>query len=360
MVVSAANRLVDRFTLFVRRRYRVLIGVVISVACIYYLLSRVDLARLWAVFRDGNYLYLLPALVLLVLINWARTVRWRILIGPESPSQSRLFDIVNIGYLLNNLLPAKAGEVARVYLVGRILPGGYGRAASTLLVERLLDVMAVVTLLAILMPFVAVPEWVRSAGLLFGLLALAGFAVLIVLSRLGDRAVDWLWRFLGRVPVLGTAGFRDAVENLFTGLRVLAVWRVVLGSLLWTAVVWLGYAVFNYVIIQVFPALDVPFSSAALVLCATGLSMVVPSTPGAVGPFETAAVLALSVFGVEESSALAYALGLHMFTNISLIAFGLVGLVREGVTIGGVREGSQRATLSHNEPAANREEDVAG
>jgi len=360
MIVSAANRLVDIISRFMRRRFRILIGLAISAACIYYLLGRVDLTTLRGVFRDGNYLYLLPGLLLLVAINWSRTIRWRILIGSEAPSQSRLFDVVNIGYLLNNVLPAKAGELARAYLVGRMIPGGFGGAASTLLVERLLDVLAVVFLLVILIPFVAVPEWVANAGLLFGILAVAGVIALVFLSRLGGRAIDWSWRFVGRIPVLGRKSVRNAVDNVFEGLGALAAGNVVLPMVFWTGVVWLGYAVFNYVIMQVFPALDLPFASAALVLCATGLSMVVPSTPGAIGPFEAAAVLALSVFGVEESPALGYALGLHMFTNLSLVAFGVVGLVREGLSFGGVRRGAASAGTSGDMTVTSQEENVGG
>jgi uncharacterized membrane protein YbhN (UPF0104 family) len=81
-----------------------------------------------------------------------------------------------------------------------------------------------------------------------------------------------------------------------------------------------------------------PFSAAALVLCATGFSMVLPSSPGAMGVFEWAAVQALSVYGVDQTSAFGYALGLHAFTNISLILFGLLGLMREGLSYRHIRQ----------------------
>ncbi len=330
----------------VRRQSRLIVGLLVSVASLYYLLRGVHLADLWASFRQGEYLYLLPALALLVAVNLARAARWRILVGDEPGlGLRRLFDIVNIGYLFNNVLPAKAGEVVRAYLVGRVVPGGIGRAASTLVVERLLDVLTLVALMLGLMPVVALPVWVRNAGLTFGAVAVGGAVVLLVLAWFGQRGLDWVWRLVGRLPLVGHPKVREALAGLLDGFRVLTDWRVLGGVAVWSAAIWLGYALFNYVLMQVF-RMTQPFAAAATVLCATGFSMVLPSSPGAVGPFEYAAVLALSVYGLAESPASAYAFGLHGFTNITLIVFGLFGLRREGLTFAHLRSGAIRASAT--------------
>lgn len=324
----------------VRRHFRLLLGLAISAASLFYLFRSVDFVHLWETFRQANYLYLLPAALLLVAINIARAVRWRLLIGDEPALDlRRLFAIVNIGYLFNNVLPAKAGEVVRAYLVGRVVRGGVGRAASTLVVERLLDVLTLVVLMLVLMPLVTLPAWLRNAGLTFGALAIGGSVALVVLARFGKRGLDWVWRIVGRMPVVGHPKMKEALAGLLEGFRVLTDWRVLGGVAIWSALVWLGYAVFNYVLMLAF-RLSLPFSAAATVLCATGFSMVVPSSPGAVGPFEAAAVLALSLFGLPESPASAYAFGLHGFTNITLILYGLVGLRREGLSFSRLRSGA--------------------
>ena len=322
-----------------KRRLRVIAGVAISVLFLYLAARGIDWAELGRLFSAANYAYLVPAFVLLIAINWVRAVRWRLLMYPDGEHLSlpRVFWFVNIGYFFNNVFPAKLGEVVRGYLAGRAIPGGIGRAVSALLLERLLDVLSVVVLLVVLIPLVDLPPWAARAGLLFGSAAVGGTVALLVLSRFGDAGVAWLWRYVGRIPLVGHARVRDAVENLVRGFGVLSVRRVLPGIILGSALVWLGYGTFNYIVMAAFHMTDLPFSAAALVLCATGFSMVLPSSPGAMGVFEWAGVQALAVFGVEQSLAFGYMLGLHLFTNVVLIAIGLLGLLVEGLSYADIR-----------------------
>jgi len=331
-----------------KRRLHLVLGISISLIALYAVWRYVGLTnlaslrgffgRLWGVYRGGNYLYIAPALVLLLFINWARAYRWRLLVhSSEHLPLGRLFSIVNIGYLFNNILPAKAGELVRGYLLGRMIPGGIAQALSSLLIERLLDVLVLVVFVLALMPLVDVPPFLISAGRLLGLVSACGVVALAVLARVGDQGLDWIWRFLGRVPWVGHPKVKGALRDLLVGFRVLTVGRLLPGILLWSLVIWVGYALFNYLILAVLRMTYLPLTAAAFVLCATGFAMVLPSSPGAVGVFETAAVLALSVYGVDKSQAVGYAFGLHALTNIALILLGLWGLGSEGLTYADVR-----------------------
>ncbi|MEA3407036.1 MAG: lysylphosphatidylglycerol synthase transmembrane domain-containing protein [Chloroflexota bacterium] len=324
---------------FLKRRARLLVGIVVSLICFYFALRIVDLAKVWETYRGANYWYLLPALGMLIVISWARARRWRLLMYPnDQVPLERLFSIVNIGYLFNNILPAKAGELVRAYLAGRVLPGGVPQTLSTLLVERLLDVLMVVVLLVALFPFVTLPLWIMRAGLLFGGIAVGGAVFLVLLARLGDRGLEKLWGFLARLPLVGHPRVKEALRNVLKGLRVLSVGKFLPRIILWSLSIWLGYGIFNYLIMAAFRMTYLPLLSAFVVLCATGFSMMVPSSPGAFGPFEAAVVLALSLYGVAESAAFGYGFGLHAFTNISLIVLGLWGLRQESVSFSAVRE----------------------
>ena len=315
------------------RRRRLLIGMAISLVFLYLTVRNLRPGELWALFREANYIYLVPALAVLVAINWTRAYRWRLLMHPDQHLPlAQVYRFVNIGYLFNNILPAKAGEVVRGYLAGRLIAGGIGQAVSTLLIERLLDVLTVVLLLMVLIPLIELPLWVMRGGLLFGAVAVVGTVVLVVLSRLGTKGVDWVWRFVGRVPLVGHPKLKAVLQNLTEGFAVLTNLRLLPGVVVSSLLIWFGYALFNYILMAVFRLTQLPFMAAALVLCATGFSMVVPSSPGAMGVFEWAAVQALAVFGIESSVAFGYALGLHTFTNVVLILFGLVGLAREGLS----------------------------
>jgi len=322
-----------------KRHLRLVVGVVISLVFLYLAVRGIDWSEAWLSFRQANYIYLIPALLLLIAINWVRAYRWRLLMGNDHGlSLSRVFWIVNIGYFFNNVFPAKVGEIVRAYLAGRAIPGGIGQALSSLLIERLLDVLTLVVLLVILLLFIPLPPWATQAGLLFGAVTVGGTIVLLVLARIGNRSVDWLWRFVGRIPVVGHPKVKEALQNLLAGFGVLTQGKLLPGVILSSALIWFGYGLFNYILMVAFRMTDLPFGAAALVLCATGFSMVLPSSPGAMGVFEWAAVQALAVFSVAESPAFAYAVGLHLFTNVVLIIMGLVGLLREGVSYATIRE----------------------
>lgn len=318
-----------------KNRIRLALGLALSLLFLYLAMRGVDWRELGGLFRAGEYLYLIPVFLLIAAISGVRAVRWHLLMERDPGlTVSSIFHLVNIGYLFNNILPAKAGEAVRGYLAGRRLAGGLGQAVSTLLIERLLDVLAVVVLLAAFLALrpIPLPEWAVRGGALLGVGAIAGMVALLVIARIGERAVDWLWRFVGRIPLVGHPKLRAGLLNLANGFAVLAHPQRLLPVLLTTAAIWLGYAAMNWLMLVVFGMEGLGLGAAALVLCFTGLSMVVPSSPGAIGPFEWAGIQALALFGVEQSASFGYTLGLHMFTNIALIALGLVGLVNQGIS----------------------------
>lgn len=315
-----------------KKRLQFALGIVISLLFLYLAMRQVDWPELISLLRRANYWYLVPAFVLLGLINLVRAYRWKLLMGPEGTiSLWRVFRFVNIGYFFNNIFPAKAGELVRAYLAGRMIPGGVGQAFSAVLIERLLDVLSVVALLVILTPFVALPSWATRGAALAGGVALLGLIFLALLSHYGERGIALLWRVLGRLPLIGSEKVRSALASLLEGFAVLYEPKLLLGVVASSASIWMGYATFNYLFFIVFGMYALPFSAACFVLCCTGLTMILPSSPGAMGVFEWAALQALTLFAVARSDALGYALGLHVFTNVTLILFGAVGALREGI-----------------------------
>jgi hypothetical protein len=322
-----------------KQRLRLAVGIVISLLFLYFSVRKLEWGEAWRLLAAGNYWWLIPATLLLLLINWIRGYRWRLLMYPDTTiSLTRIFHFVNIGYLFNNVFPAKAGEVVRAVLAGRMISGGIGQAFSTLLIERLLDVLTVVILLMILIPVLALPAWAVQGGLLFGGVAIVGTIVLLVLAHFGARGVDWLWRLVGRLPLIGHDKVREALVNLLEGFAVLKNGRALPGILISSVLIWVGYAVFNYVIMIALNMQYLPFSAAALVLCTTGMSMIVPSLPGGIGPFELAGVQALALFRVSQSDGFGYTLGLHLYTILAMDVFGVVGLLVEGVRYSDIQQ----------------------
>ena len=248
-----------------------------------------------------------------------------------------------IGYMANNVLPLRAGEVVRIYVLGRKLreatgmtgAQSYWLVTATLVVERVLDSLAVVLILAVLVLTIPVPRFVEwAAGVLFAI-DVIGVSALVAVAAAPQTCRRILLRLLGRWP----AAARIVVSVFDSGLRGLDGIRTLahLPRLaLWTAIVWLMPATAAWAMLRAVH-LDLPFGAAWTVIAFVGVGISVPSAPGYVGVFPAAATAALEVFGVARSAALAYALLYHASTVVPLTVVGWIYLLREHVSLGEAR-----------------------
>ena len=248
-----------------------------------------------------------------------------------------------IGYMANNVLPLRAGEVVRIYVLGRrIRESGemagtqaFWLVTATLVVERVLDSLAIVLMLAVLVLTIPVPRVVElAAGVLFAI-DVVGVSVLIAVAAAPERCRRLLLRLTGRWP----AAARFVVSAFDTGLRGLDGIRTLahLPRLVaWTALVWLLPATAAWAMLRAVH-LDLPFVAGWTVLAFVGIGISVPSAPGYVGVFHAAATAALEIFGVPRSTALAYALLYHASALVPITVVGWFYLLREHVSLGEAR-----------------------
>jgi hypothetical protein len=150
---------------------------------------------------------------------------------------------------------------------------------------------------------------------------IAGTAV--VLAIYGERPIRFLLRPLRRIPMFSGERLDHTVSELTHGLSGLRQWPLALESFAWTLVAWMLTALCAYLVALAFH-LGVPFACGILVAVAVGLSMILPSPPAAVGVFEAAALIALKAYGVPYSSALPYALVLHLVNFVPFVVVGAI------------------------------------
>ncbi len=222
----------------INQRAALVIGILLSVVLVGAVLAGVDLGRVRAALAGAEYGYLVPAVLLLFVGHFARALRWRALLAGRLPL-GRTFNILNISYLFNGVLPFRLGEVARMFLATRADPPvPVFTSLSTILVERLLDLLAVLMLLGGVLVVLPLPAAVTTAGLTLGLGALAGIAALVVFAR--RRA--WAFRLLAvatrLLPFLERWGAPAALTRFLDGLQPLASKRGVVMALWWSAVAW--------------------------------------------------------------------------------------------------------------------------
>ena len=306
------------------RQRRFWLGVAISFVCLVLVVRRVRWTDVWEALSQANALLLVAAVTLVVMLLAARTARWGVLLMTlrSGAGWSRLFAALNIGYFLNNTLPARVGDLARACLWGEWT--GVSRAAvlSTVAVERVVDLLSAFVCLLILLPFMMLPDWALWSGVTAGGAAVSVivlFAVVAGRQSLVLRSAAWLDRGF---PVLSRLRLEPLALSLLEGLAVLRHPRQGRAVVLWSVLIWSGQAVYVYTIVCSL-GLQTPFIAAIAVMVFTSLAMAVPSAPGSLGVYHYAVVLSLGLFGVEHELALGCALLLH---GLSYIVVSLMGL----------------------------------
>jgi uncharacterized protein (TIRG00374 family) len=299
-------------------------GPAVSALFAYLAVRHVHFGEVWDGLRSSNYWWLFPALALLAITVYLKALRWRYLFVRETrPGTHAVVDALLIGYFFNSILPARAGEAARVLALRQRAGTSPAEAAATVVVERIYDVLVLLILLFLAVPGLPHVTWLHAAVVLAFVLAVVIAVAMVVLAVYGVRPVHFALRPFGRVPFVSAERLEHIGENLGQGLAGLRRPRLVLAALFWTTIAWLALAVSTWFVLRGFD-LGVPILAGLFVVIATNLAQILPSSPSAVGVFEAATLVALHSYNIPDSRSLSFALVLHV---LNLIPFLVVGIV---------------------------------
>jgi uncharacterized protein (TIRG00374 family) len=324
--VAAANRRVRLWHPDRRpRRARLLLNaatVLVTVAFSYFALSNINFSLAWHGLRTSNYWWLATALAAFGLGNMARALRWRSLFAQgRRPPLGAVANAMMVGYFYNNIMPARAGEAARVVVLTQRSTTSPVEIVGTVVLERLYDVLAILVVFFVAEPWLPHVSWFGAAAVAAIVLAVLIAAAAIVLAVFGDRPLRFLLRPLRRFSLFSGVRLERTIDELTHGLSGLRHPLLALEAFVWTIAAWLLTALCAYLVSVAFH-LHLPFACAVLVAVAIGLSMILPSPPAAVGVFEGAALIALEAYGVSHSSALPYAVVLHLVNFVPFVVIG--------------------------------------
>lgn len=288
----------------------------------------VDFDTVWATLERCQYLWLLPSLLLLAAAVYIRALRWGLLFAPATrPSQRALLNALLIGYFLNQILPARAGEAARVVSLHQEAGTSRAEALGTAVAERIYDVMALLLLLFAAAPFLPAVTWLRRAGVLALVLLVVIVITIVVIERYRERPVRFLLRPFARLPGSSVDRSNAAAANLVHGLGALHRPRAATPVFLVTLVSWVVAAGSYWFTLVAFD-LGLGLRAGLLIVIATNLALVIPSLPAAVGVFEAATILSLAAYGISRSEALSVAVALHAVNFLPFVVAGLFVLQR--------------------------------
>lgn len=321
------------------RKWKVVLGLVVSLVSLGLAFAGIEWTRVGEALRRANWRYLLPAGIALLGYLLTRSARWRALLG-SGVSLAGAFWVTNIGYLVSNVLPFRLGDPARAVAIGLDGETRVSTALSTVVVERVLDMLTVVALLALTVPFVGDAGWMLEAGLLGAGAGLAAMGLLVVLAirpRWGRGAVD---RALARLPWVDRERWSTWFDGMLDGLAALRSPDRAAAIIGWSVATWGLTLAYYLAILRAF--IERPsVTEASFLTCATALGVALPSSPGAVGVFHSVARYALQLpFGVPAEAALVVAFASHAFQYVVMCALGVVGMVRQHLSLAQLRAGA--------------------
>ncbi len=325
------------------KRWKFWLGVAISVFFLYIVVRKLEWAGFVEALRNANYWWLVPGIAVYFVGVWARAWRWHYLLRPvKSISTRTMFPIVTIGYMGNNIYPARAGEVLRAVILKRREGVPISASLATIIVERIFDGVVMLAFVFINLAelshltnvSVAVGTWkfgIQDLAV-WGSLAFFGALLVFLLAAMFPKVTEKLvtqltGRFVParfREQVLGVSlRFLGGLESLRSPLDALMVFVTSL-------VIWLLETAKYWFVMHAFP-FNISFFGLMLMNGVVNLATTLPAAPGYVGTFDAPGIAVLEGYNVPNGIATGYTIVLHVALWLPITLLGAYYLAREGL-----------------------------
>ena len=310
----------------------------ISLVFLLLFLLQLDGLHFAVALAGADYRWLLAGIPVYFAGLWFRTLRWQALLQAVQHVRVRaLFPYMAIGYMANDLLPVRIGELVRVYLTGRRFDMPRSPILATIVLERVSDGLVLVGMMAVAAVAYPVAAWVTALGALMAA-AFGGVLALLVMAVTARSSAERVGRSVAaRLPVAVRLQVMAVAGGFMDGMAVLRSprWLAVVGvhavlSWLWEA------AVFYTVGLAL--GIDVPFVAYVLAMATANLATALPSSQAGIGPFEFFCAETLQLYRVPAGDAVAFALLVHVVLIVPVVIAGLVYLAREQVSLSAVAQ----------------------
>jgi uncharacterized protein (TIRG00374 family) len=312
------------------RSWRAWIGIAISGVFLYFAFRGQNFGDIRFALGQANLWWLVPGLAVYFIGVWLRAIRWGVLLRPIAPEVTNraLMPTVIIGYMANNVLPLRAGEIVRSYLVGQQYGVRKTPVLATIAVERIFDGFTMLGFMLVATIFVSFTSELQHLAII----AFIVFTVLLIgvfLLTLGGGFFDRLLQvILGPLPT----GLADRVERMtgsfLSGLAVFRRRQDLLAVATLSVAAWLCEASMYYMVAVGFGGNVREVMGFGATLMTTGvanMATLIPSSPGYIGQFEFGVRMVLSgALGVPQSEALAYAILVHAALYFPITVLGLI------------------------------------
>lgn len=332
------------------KNWRLWLGIVISAVFLFFSLRGLKLDEFWVSLQGANYWWLIPGVAVYFVGVWVRAWRWHYMLRPlKKIPTAKMFPIVTIGYMGNNIYPARAGEVLRAAVLRQREGVPISASLATVIIERIFDGVVMLAFVFLNLPELA--RLTRDSGVVEGVdvprLALIGAVVFVgvllvfiaaaMFPRVTEKIVDF---FVDRfVPARLRVKTRDLAMRFLSGLESLRSPFDALMIFFTTVIIWLLETGKYYFVMFAFPGVDVTFFALMLMNGIVNLTTTLPSAPGYVGTFDLFGIAVLMAYGVDRAVATSYTLVLHVALWFPITILGALYYFRQPLRWGkGIQE----------------------
>lgn len=339
------------------KRWQFWAGLVISAVFIYLSLRGLKLSEVWQIMQSARYLWLIPGVAVYFVGVWARSWRWHYMLRPlKKIPTATMFPIVTIGYMGNNIYPARAGEILRAVILKQREGVPVSASLATVIVERIFDGVVMLGFV-----FINLPELARlthNSGVigrmdirtlaLVGSLAFFGALLIFLLAAMFPRVTERLLdRILPVLPARLREKTRDLTLRFLSGLESLRSPLEALMIFTTTVIIWLLETAKYWFVMHAF-SFEVSFFGLMLMNGIVNLATTLPSAPGYVGTFDAPGIAVLVAYSVPPEIAAGYTLVLHAALWLPITLLGAYYYLRQPL-----RWGKQLEISTRSAPSAN-------
>lgn len=306
----------------------VLLPLALGVVIVYFLVRNIDPAELWAVMKDANWPILLFSLIFGLLGNTIRGYRWRLLIKPlgYAPKVSKLNFAIYGGYAINYAIP-RAGEVWRCGIIAKDEKVPFSKLFGTMLLDRVFDTITVLIITLFAFAFnmkFFITQLKHNEKTLDTILAAIQSPTPYIIIGLVVLMIFIVFRYFSENKIVKK--IKEALQDI--GRDMKAIWKMKekYWLFLYTVGIWGSYFCYFYITFFAFDfTKDLGVTAGLIAFALSSISMGIPSN-GGLGPWQVAVIAALTLYGVDQLSATAFATGVFMLQSAWVILCGLVGI----------------------------------
>lgn len=312
-------------------KIKAIIGILLSILCLFLAFRNVDLVSIFSTITAINSPVLAISVIIILIGQFLKAARWRHLLDSETRERFiNIFSVMMVGYLGNNILPARMGELLKVYTLNKNYGYSKSQTIATILVEKIFDILIILFSLGAVALFFPFPSIIKKSGVLLG----AGVAGIIIFLYLLKIKKPILLRFVEFItsPLQNksTLRIKSILDNFDTGLMILKNKNEIGIIFIYSVAIWLNETIFAYSVFLAFN-LQLSILAAVFLTMMLTLGMLIPSSPGSIGILQIMAITALAPFGVEKVTALSISIVLQILILSVTTIIGALCLWRENV-----------------------------